>query len=163
VGWAVLWAVNDALPYVGLRDDSCQTMFSSLEWGVGPDGRSWNNHLVVPQHMVSSLWSYLEVREVRITGEARDARERALVRWLSREGYALHVEAVRVVVSQLCEHHTISLEVRTRVAVPSGGWGPAGPLEQAPFERIEDACAEPDLSEPHVLIPVRLFETDYPL
>ncbi len=161
--WALLWIGNDALPYVGLRDDSCQTMFSSLEWGVGPDGQSWNNHLVLPQRMVSSLWSYLEVRQVRIAGEPRDARERALVQWLSRERHALHVEAVRVVVAQLCEHHTISLEARTRLAVPSGAWGPPGPIEQGPFVPVADACSDAELSQPHALIPVRLFETDYPL
>lgn len=159
--WALLWIGNDALPYLGLRDDSCQTMFSSLEWGVGEGGRSWNNHLVVPQRMVGDLWTALELRDVSVEGAPRDARERALVRWLGREHRALNAEAVRVVVDQLCAAHHVSFSYRRRLGAPTGAWGL--PPVETPLVRVGDACAAPELSAPHRWIPVRLFETDYPI
>jgi hypothetical protein len=159
--WALLWIGHDALPYLGLRDDSCQTMFSSLEWGLGEGGRSWNNHLVVPQHMVGDLWTALELSDVSVEGEPRDARERALVRWLRQPDRALNAEALRVVVDQLCEAHRVSFSYRRRLGEPSGDWGL--PRVDTPLVRVDDACGDPALAEPHRWVPVRLFETDYPI
>jgi len=160
--WALLWIVNDSLPYVGGRDDSCQTMFSSLEWGVGSDGSGWNNHLVVPQHMLFDAWANVELRDVVVAGEPRDARERALVRWLTRAGRDRNVDAIRVVLSQLCRTHAVSLAYRTEPVTPSGDWGPREPVVPPPFGPVHDACADPWVSAPRSWLPVRLYETDFP-
>jgi hypothetical protein len=159
--WALLWIVNDALPFVGGRDDSCQTMFSALEWGVGGDGRAWNNHLVVGQHMLFDRWVVLELDAVRVEGEAVDARDRALSGWITREGRARSLDAVRVVVDQLCERHTVSLRYRRHWPRPTGAWGAAHPDDS--FVEVADACADPFVSQPIGWIPVRLYETDFPL
>ncbi len=160
--WALLWIVHDSLPYVGGRDDSCQTMFSSLEWGVAADGSSWNNHLVVPQHMLFDAWVNVELGEVVIDGELRDARERALARWLSREGRDRNVEALRVAIDQLCEHHGVTLAYRVEPVAPKGDWGPAAEVVVPPFGPAHDACADPWISAPRWWLPVRLYETDFP-
>lgn len=160
--WAALWFSNDSLPYLGGRDDSCQTMFSSLEWGVAPDGSSWNNHLVVPQLMLFDAWENVELRDVTIEGALRDARERALARWLSREGRDRNVEALRVAIDQLCESHRVTLAYRVEVVAPGGDWGPPGPIEPEPFGPVRDACSDPWISAPRWWLPVRLYETDFP-
>ncbi len=159
--WALLWIVNDALPYLGGRDDSCQTMFSSLEWGVGADGVAWNDHLVIGQRMLFDRWVVLEVEGVHVDGEAVDARDRALVGWITREGRARSLDAVRVVLDQLCARHAVSLRYRRHWPRPSGAWGAAHPEDA--FTTLPDACADPYVSQPIDWIPVRLYETDFPL
>jgi len=160
--WALLWALNDALPYVGGRDDSCQTMFSSLEWGLAADGSSWNNHLVVPQLMLFDAWQNVELRDVVIEGEPRDARERALTRWLTRPGRDRNVDAIRVVLAQLCRTHRVTLAYRTEPVTPTGAWGPRERPPPEPFGPSHEACRAPWISEPRGGAPVRLYETDYP-
>lgn len=161
--WASLWAINDLLPFVGGRDDSCQTMFSSLEWGeADEDGRAWNNHLFMPQRMLLDGWVLLEVEDVRIGGGRLDARGRALARWLRRPARARSLESVRVSVAQLCEaNHTVALRYRRHWPRPSGRWGEAHAPD--PFLVVPDACAEPFLSSPAWWVPVRRYETDFPL
>lgn len=156
--WALLWIAHDALPYVGGRDDSCQTMFSSLEWGVGASGRAWNDHYLVPQRMVFDRWVLLEVDEVVIEGAPVDARDRALAAWLMRPTRLRSLDAVRVVVAQLCERHAVSLRHRQHGVVPTGAWGE--PPGHAPRVTSPDACADPLLA-PDWWIPVRLYETDF--
>jgi hypothetical protein len=145
IGWGVLLAANDALPYVGLRDDSCQTMFCGLEWG-----ERWNSHLFVPQWALSDLWAYLDVTDVEITPAPRGARHEAIARWLRLPERDRNTEAVRVAVAQLCEAgHEVSLSTRRTDG-------------QHELVHHPDACAEPALSSPHRWIPVRLYETDIP-
>jgi hypothetical protein len=159
--WVLLWVLNDALPYVGGRDDSCQTMFSSLEWGVGPDGRAWNNHLLVPQAMWLDAWIVLELEDVRIEGAPIDARDRSLAGWIERDDRARSLEAVRVVIGQLCDRHDVALRYRRHWPRPSGEWGAARAAD--PFVHVSDACADPFLSSPAWWVPVRRYETDFPL
>jgi hypothetical protein len=159
--WALLWACNDSLPYFGGRDDSCQTMFSSLEWGLTPDGRSWNNHLVLPQLMVFDAWVNIELRDVVIEGEARDARERALYRWMQRPGRDRNIEAVRVAVDRLCEHHAVRFSFRRELMPPSAEWETTRWTPEA-FGPEIDACHDPSVGSPRWWVPVRLFETDMP-
>ncbi len=145
IGWALLLAANDALPYVGLRDDSCQTMFCGLEWGD-----TWNSHLFVPQHAVSDVWAYLDVTDVEITPAPTDARMAVIGRWLSAPGRDRNTEAVRVAVSQLCARgHRVAMSTRRTDG-------------EHPVIRHDDACAEPEIGSPHAWIPIRLFETDIP-
>lgn len=140
---ATLLAVNNALPYFGLRDDSCQAMFSSLHWTA--DG---NNHLFVPQHMASDLWRGWVDVHADVEGSL-DGHEQDLVRWLNQEHRQLNTEATRAVIAQLCDR---GRRVRLRYRHPD---------EQSP-RYAGDACAVPELSEPHAWIPVRLYETDGP-
>jgi len=144
-GWVLLVAANDLLPYVGLRDDSCQTMFSGLEWG-----ERWNTHLFFPQHAVSDVWAYLEIAEVEITPTPAEPRLVAIAAWLSRPDRDRNTEAVRVAVAQLCQAH---LHV---------GFASRRTDGEHPLLRHDDACREPALSSPHRWLPVRLYETDIP-
>lgn len=143
--WALLLAANNMLPYLGLRDDSCQTMFSSLSWG-----EHWNNHYFVPQRMTSDIWAYLEISDVTIAPTpARDTRLRWIAEWLNAPRRLRNTESVRVAVDQLCRaEHRVALTTR-RSDRPDD-----------PFTRYDDACAAPELA-PHRWIPVRLHETDF--
>jgi len=146
VGWVVLLAANNALPYVGLRDDSCQTMFCDMAWG-----QDWNTHLFMPQRMASDLWADLEIADVEIAPPPASARLRAVARWLTRPGRLRNTEAVRVVLWQLCRAgHRVALAARRAD-------GDAASVHH------QDACAVPALAAPHLWIPVRLYDTDRPM
>jgi hypothetical protein len=139
-----LLAVNDSLPYLGVRDDSCQTMFSGLSWSADE-----NNHLFIPQRAVSDLWVYWTDVRARLDPPVPEhGRAADLARWLSQEDRAYNDEALRVVVDQLCDlGHRVSLERRRE--------------ESEGAERIDDACTSGSLA-PRWWIPVRLYETDFP-
>ncbi len=142
-GWALLLAVNNALPYLGLRDDSCQTMFCDMAWGA-----HWNTHYFVPQRMVSDLWASLEIRDVEVTPAPAGPRLRAIHRWLVAPDRSRNTEAVRVALWQLCgAGHRVALTVR-RLDL------------DGPLRREADACAVDALAAPHLWIPVRLYDTD---
>ncbi|MGE0790370.1 MAG: hypothetical protein AB7S26_32135 [Sandaracinaceae bacterium] len=140
----LLQVTNNALPYFGLRDDSCQTMFSGLELT-----ESANNHLFMP----NVVWTDLSLYHTDVHVEVTPAPEPLsppveLVRWLNQPNRALHTEATRAVIHQLCVQ---GMQVHMRYRDPRRG------------ERdVEDACGDPSLSAPRWWIPVRLFETDYP-
>jgi hypothetical protein len=166
--WAAFWSLHNALPYLQMRDDSCQTMFSSLDQGA-----DWNNHVFMPQHAVGDLFRYVELRDVTVTDDARDARDRMLTDWLSVPSHAFNMEALRVTNANLCEAHRVSFRYRT-LDVPRAHALIGATLEArdevrtrlraaTPFVAVEDACSEPRWSSPHWLIPVRLYETDFPL
>lgn len=144
-GWAALLVVNNSLPYVGLRDDSCQTMFCGLEWG-----EHWNSHLFMPQYALSDLWAYLDVTDVAITPTPTEPRLVAIARWLTRPERDRNTEALRVAVSQLCAAgHHVSLRTRRTDG-------------EQPVIEHPDACRDASVSAPHAWIPVRLYETDIP-
>lgn len=139
-----LQVTNNSLPYIGLRDDSCQTMFSGLSW----QERS-NNHLIAPQRMLSSLWIFYIELEVEVTPAPRAGREADLVEWLHRDGIQHNDEAIRVAVRQLCDAgHAVRMSRR--------------PVAGGPVQRTDDACADPRFSDPHSWIPVRLYDSHYP-
>lgn len=139
---ASLQITNNLLPYVGMRDDSCQTMFSGLSW----QERS-NNHLFMPQRMLTDLWVFYIDVEARVHPEP-EGRSRELVHWLRRDDIQHNAEAVRVAVEQLCERgYDVRLSYR-----PVGG----------ELTTNADACADPRLSSPHSWIPVRLYDSHYP-
>lgn len=136
-------SLHDLLPYVGLRDDSCQTMFCGLEWRADV-----NNHWFMPQRALADSWSYLTEVEVDVS-PAPGEHARRLVRWLEQPERELNMEATRVVVAQLCgAGHRVAMRYR-RVGDPTARSTP-------------DACREPSLSAPRSLVPVRLYETDFP-
>jgi hypothetical protein len=132
--------VNNLLPYLGVRDDSCQTMFSGLDWAAES-----NNHLFVPQHAVSDLWRYWYDVRVELDPPAPEHGRVADLRgFLDQPTRRLNDEAVRVVVRQICERgHVVRLTRRA--------------ARDAEVEVIEDACADPRLA-PRWWIPVRLYE-----
>ncbi|GAB5547528.1 MAG: hypothetical protein RLO52_31950 [Sandaracinaceae bacterium] len=139
-----LQVTNNSLPYLGLRDDSCQTMFSGLSWEDGG-----NNHLIAPQRMLSSLWIFYIDLEVDVTPEPRAGRLGDLVEWLRRDGIQHNDEAMRVAIRQLCDAgHAVAVARR-----PAAG---------GPVQRTDDACADPRFSAPHAWIPVRLYDSHYP-
>ena len=140
IALGALLCLNNLLPYVGLRDDSCQTMFSGLRWS--DEG---NNHHIAPQHMLSDLWDYYTDVHAELDPPAPEhGRAEGLERWLNQEERELNTEAVRAVVRQLCDRgHRVSLRYR---------------LRERTF-RSDDACREPRLSEPHAWIPIRLFDS----
>jgi len=140
---SALLAANNLLPYVGLREDSCQAMFS----GLAPE-RASNNHLFMPQRSVGDHWQYL--REVRVEVDPPPGTERTayLAAWLAREDRIVNADAVRAVVWQLCrEGHAVRLSYRDPIS------GRAA--------RDGDAC-EGRFGSPSWWIPVRLYETDLP-
>jgi hypothetical protein len=130
-----LLTLNNLLPYVGMRDDSCQTMFSGLNWTA----RS-NNHAFMPQRAIGDRWVYLVGVEASIDPVPSNARDRHLARWLDRPDRRLNIDAVRAVVRQLCEEHEVEITYRGRA---------------------RDACADPYFSR-QTWAPVRLYETDVP-
>lgn len=132
-----LLALNNLLPYAGLRDDSCQTMFSGLEWGARK-----NNHAFMPQRALADRWTYLSGVRADVDPPPSDARTRRLARWLDRPERRLNVDAVRAVVWQLCG-------AGHRVRLSHDG-------------RSYDACEHPRFARPALWIPVRLYETDLP-
>lgn len=143
--WAGLLAANNALPYLGLRDDSCQTMFCDMAWG-----RDWNTHYFIPQHAVSDVWASLEIADVVIEPSPRSRRDQALARWLTEPDRLRNTEAVRVALWQLCgAGHRVSLAARRADG------------EHA-FVEHDDACAVRSLSAPHLWVPVRLYAPDEP-
>lgn len=144
----VALTLNNLLPYVGLRDDSCQTMFSSLAWW-----EHGNNHLFMPQRMLSDLWAYRYDVEATLQPPPEGyGRARDLERWLKQPNRALNTEALRVVLRQLCDRgHRVSLTWTDR----------RGPDRRPHRRSAPDACADPSLSSPHGWIPVRLYETDF--
>lgn len=140
---SALLAANNLLPYVGLREDSCQAMFS----GLSPK-RTSNNHFFMPQRSLGDHWQYL--REVRVEVDPPPGTERTayLAGWLGREDRRLNTDAVRAVVWQLCrEGHEVRLSYRD-------------PISDR-IERDGDAC-EGRFGSPSWWIPVRLYETDVP-
>lgn len=166
--WASFWVLHNALPYVQLRDDSCQTMFSQLDQGA-----NWNNHVFMPQTAFGDLYRYVELREVTVTEDARHERDWLLIEWLRAPSHAFNMEALRVANAQLCEAHGVSFSYRT-LDVPRSHAMIGATLRarnevrthlraETPFEHLEDACSDARWSSPHTLIPVRLYETDFPL
>ena len=166
--WGALWSLHNALPYVQVRDDSCQTMFSSLDQGA-----DWNNHVFMPQASWGDLWRYVELNEVEVTADARDERDAMLAEWLSVPSHAFNMEALRVVNARLCEAHGVSFSYRP-VEVPASHALIGASLHTrdevrsrfraaTPFVHVADACSDARWSAPHRLIPVRLYETDFPL
>lgn len=149
--WAGLLACNDTLPYFGLRDDSCQTMFSGLDWGD-----DYNNHFFLPQRMRTDFWASWQTRAVRVEPWPTERRLRFVAEWLADDDREHGTEATRAAIDQLCRAgHSVALEAR-RAARPNDPH--RGP--EAPFERFDDACVVPVLAAPHRWIPVRLFDTD---
>ncbi len=144
--WAGMLAINNSLPYLGLRDDSCQTMFCDMAWG-----EDWNTHYFIPQHAVSDVWASLEIRDVVIDPPPETRRARALARWLTEPDRVRNTEAIRVAIWRLCgEGHSVSLDARRTDG------------EHA-LEHYDDACAHDALSAPHLWVPVRLYATDTPV
>ncbi|HJL16891.1 MAG TPA: hypothetical protein RMH99_14600 [Sandaracinaceae bacterium LLY-WYZ-13_1] len=145
VALVTLQATHNALPYLGLRDDSCQTMFSGLTY----EARA-NNHHFVPQRAVSDLWRYVTDVEARIEpAQPASARVGYLRDWLNAEDRRLNTEALRAVVWQICDAgHRVRLRYRDPVT---------GRMAQA-----ENACDVERLSSPRWAVPVRLYETDLP-
>lgn len=140
----VAQTANNALPYFGLRDDSCQTMFSGLDTSA-----RGNNHLVFGQHSVGDLWRYYGDVDAELTPPPTDPRSVYLASWLARPGRRLNAEAVRVALGQICAAgHRVHLR---------GRLVPEGTAFDAP-----NACRVPRFSSPHRWIPVRLYDTDIP-
>jgi hypothetical protein len=115
----------------------------------------------MPQAMWLDAWVVLELVGVQIEGAPIDARDRSLFGWIEREDRARSLEAVRVVIAQLCERHAVALRYRHHWPSPSGDWGAR--REPDPFLDVADACADPYLSSPAWWVPVRRYETDFPL
>ena len=137
-----LLIANKLLPYVGLRDDSCQTMFSSLEWSEDD-----NNHLFMPQHAAMDQWAYRVDVEVSVDPEPEEnGHDDMLLRWLRQPERALNTEAMRVVLHQLCQNRQVSVRWRMQ--------------HDDVAHASEDGCSDDTLSAP-TGVPFRLFETDF--
>lgn len=135
---------NNLLPYVGGRDDSCQTMFSGLHWSEAE-----NNHLFLPQRPLFDSWQYVRSVHAELDpASPRDARTAYLAEWLDRPDRQLNVDAVRAVVHQICgAGHRVRMTYR----------------DASGAHEVADACEDPRWSSPSWWIPVRLYETDLPL
>ncbi len=140
-----LLSLNNLLPYGGMRDDSCQTMFSSLDWWEGG-----NNHLYMPQVMLSDAWGSWTDVEVQLDPPVDGyGRVRDLEQWLNQEKRALNKEAVRTVVSQICARgHRVAMTYRPSV-------------HGSQSRSVDNACDVPELSQRRWWIPVRRYETDF--
>lgn len=137
-----LLGVNNTLPYFGLRDDSCQTMFSGLDWD-----EDWNNHLFMPQRPLGDRWRYVHDVEAEVDPAPANERTAHLASWLVRPERRVNVDALRAVVWQLCdEGHRVRLEYR----------------DGRRLERHTNACAHATLATPMWWMPVRLYDTDLP-
>lgn len=140
---SVLLATNNLLPYAGLRDDSCQTMFSGLSWSA-----TSNNHLFMPQRALGDRWQYLHGVRADLDPPARSQRARDLLGWLNREERILNVDAIRAVIWQLCrEGHRVRLSYRD---------------SDSRRPKSETNACDGRYGSPSWWIPVRLYETDLP-
>lgn len=141
---AALLCANNLLPYVGGRDDSCQTMFSGLHWKA-----TENNHLFMPQRALFDSWEYVRGVEAELEPpRPRDPRIGELAAWLNRRDRQINVDALRAVLYQICgAGHRVRLR-----------WIDARNVRR----ETDDACGDEALSSPCWAIPVRLYETDGP-
>lgn len=132
-----LFAVHNALPYLGLRYESCQTMYSGLRTSaVG------NNHLIAPQVSFGDIATYFT--DVRVSAPATADPEAAVdVGRLNRPDQYVNAEALRVIVRRLCRG---GQPIRLSLREPGG-------------DRIDvrDACIVERFSRPGWWIPVRLY------
>jgi hypothetical protein len=140
----VLFATHNFLPYLGLRWESCQTMYSGLR-----TGRSGNNHLFVPQWSLSSVNTYYRVAtlEIQPPPTASDPSElRSLGAAIKQlPDVTVNDEALRRIVHTACRaNRRVKLDYRTvegdRIAVS-----------------VDDACRDPRF-QPRRWFPVELYD-----
>lgn len=137
-----LLAANNLLPYAGLRDDSCQTMFSGLAWTARA-----NNHLFMPQRALGDGWTYLDVTRAEVEPPPPpEGRARIATDWLQHPGRRRNVEAVRAAVGAVC-----AAGHRVRLTLSAGG-----------RDETRDACAAPSLSRPSAWVPVARYAPEIP-
>jgi hypothetical protein len=139
-----LFAVHNFLPYLGVRWESCQTMYSGLR-----TGRSGNNHLFLPQWSLSSVNTYYRVAalEIQPPPTASDPAElRSLGDAIKQlPDVVVNDEALRRIVHTACRaKRRVKLDSRTvegdRIAVS-----------------LEDACGDPRF-QPRRWFPVELYD-----
>jgi hypothetical protein len=141
--WA-LFAAHNLLPYLGIRWESCQTMYSGLR-----TGRSTNNHLFMPQWSLSSVNTYYRVGtlEVHPPPAESDAPEiRSLGDAIKQlPGVVVNDEALRRIVDTACR-------ARRRVKLA---------YSSVEGERmavsLNDACGDPRF-QPRRWLPVELYD-----
>lgn len=144
-GLIALLTLNNALPYVNAKDDSCQTMFCGLDWREDD-----NNHFFMPQLTLSDHWASYEITDVSVTPwpTPDERRARVVAEWLADETRDKGTEATRAAIDHLCDDgRAVALSFRRL----------DGPPE---LDRREDACADDALRAWSRWIPVRLFDTD---
>jgi hypothetical protein len=98
----VAYFVNNALPYVGLRFEGCQTMFS----GLITLGRS-NNHWFMPQLFDGSPDDYISDLQVKIAPQPLREDDLRLLSWMRRGPVRHNFEAVKWAVWRLCRRLTL--------------------------------------------------------
>jgi hypothetical protein len=139
-----LFAAHNFLPYLGLRWESCQTMYSGLR-----TGRWGNNHLFLPQWSVSSINTYYRVAEIEIhpPPAASDPSElRSLGDAIKQlPDVVVNDEALRRIVQTACQaNRRVKLDYHTvegdRIAVS-----------------LDDACRDRRF-QPRRWFPVELYD-----
>ncbi len=121
------YVLNCLAPYVGLKYEFAQAMFSMLNFRA-------DNHLFIPAVPLFSVGRFVNVSSAEATGRAEPAARKftEFVHWADTNGRAVHVNFLRYQLDRICTAapgNEIRLTLRER-----GG------------ERVyENACAEPTL------------------
>ena len=146
MGWAVaavalLLTANNCLPYLGVRLDGCQTMFSGLAFTEAS-----NNHLLIPQRTISDVGDCRGRREGPLLTTARRHPAGGAVRLAGERPPRLPPGGAAPRRCTGCAPAGISIELAYRTEADGG----------ATF-RSGDACGTVGLDPPRWWLPFRLF------
>jgi hypothetical protein len=141
VAW-VAFAIHNFLPYLGLRWQSCQTMYSGLR-----TGRTTNNHLFVPQWSLSSVNTYYRVARFELDPPV-PASETSDLRFIPEaikdlSNVVVSDEGLRRIVHNACRaRRTVRLDYRTM---------------EGDRVTLDDACLDSRF-QPRAWLPVELYD-----
>ena len=136
----VFFLVHNFLPYLGLRFESCQTMFSNLRFS--PSG-NLNNHLVIGQFKLSDLGTYLNLVELKIIWRSPPSAIERQKELFLRNSRWVNTEALHWILSSLCSRvEFISASVT---------------LDLLRYQKINNLCGDSSYLTPHWWIPIQLY------
>lgn len=133
----VLYLVNCLSPFLGLKFENSQAMYSQL------DARA-RNHLVLPPLPVFGEAVYVRDVEIELPPELADeaAGLQWFTSWANRTGHSLHLQFFDHHFARLCE------------AAPGARIGLRYTAADGSAKSHDDVCAEPELRDP---FPIGLY------
>jgi len=132
--------IHNLLPYLGLRFESCQTMFSNLR--LSPNGQL-NNHLVTGQFRISDLGTYLNLKELSIIWRSPPSLIEEEKELFLKKSRWVNTEALRWILKSICNRAEIISASVTQ--------------DLLTYQRINNLCDDPIYTTPHWLIPIQLY------
>jgi hypothetical protein len=123
----LLYVVNCIAPYIGLKYEFAQAMFSMLTFRA-------DNHLFIPAVPLFDVGRFVHVSSAEATGRAEPVARKftEFVRWADTNGRSVHINFLRYQMDRICG---AAPGDRIRLKLREGG-----------VERVYDnACDEPSL------------------